>query len=47
MADVSSFANSGDGDLIFGVEEEAGLPVRIVGVGFPNLDQETVSDQWS
>jgi len=40
LADVSSFANTGGGDLILGVEEAAGLPVRIVGVGSPNLDQE-------
>src|SRR5574341_2127742 len=29
LAAVSSFANSVGGDLIFGIEEEAGLPISI------------------
>jgi len=39
LADVSSFANAGGGDLIYGIEESAGNPTAAVGVSC-NLDQE-------
>jgi len=29
LADVSSFANTGGGDLVFGMDEAGGLPTRI------------------
>jgi hypothetical protein len=40
LADASSFANSSGGDLVFGIEEAAGLPVQIVGVQSADLDLE-------
>ncbi len=40
LADTSSFANSGGGDLIFGLDEAAGLPTQIVGVQAADLDLE-------
>ena len=38
LADVSSLANANGGDLLFGVEEEAGVAVRILGVKVDNID---------
>jgi hypothetical protein len=32
LADVSSFANADGGDLVYGIEEKAGVPVRLAGV---------------
>src|SRR5271167_4288535 len=40
LADVSSFANTAGGDLIFGIEEEKGLPTNIVGVQTADIDLE-------
>lgn len=40
LADVSSFANTVGGDLIFGMEETAGVPTAIVGLNKPDLDAE-------
>ena len=40
LADISSFANSGGGDLIFGVEEKQGVPTRIAGIDSADLDLE-------
>ncbi len=41
LKDVSSFANAGGGDLIFGIREEDGLPVEIVGLpGFQEDEQK-------
>lgn len=40
LADISSFANTVGGDLIFGVDEQAGVPSTIVGVQSPDLDAE-------
>ncbi len=40
LADVSSFANTAGGDLIFGIEEEKGLPTNIVGVQVADIDLE-------
>jgi len=40
LADVSSFANTSGGDLIFGVEEDKGLPTQVVGLQSGDLDAE-------
>jgi hypothetical protein len=40
LADVSSFANTSGGDLVFGMDEEEALPTRIVGLQSGDLDME-------
>ena len=40
LADVSSFANSEGGDLIFGVRENGGVPTEIAAITLQNLDEE-------
>ena len=40
LADVSSFANTAGGDVIFGVEESGGIATRVHGVSSPDLDAE-------
>lgn len=40
LADVSSFANTVGGDLIFGIEECGGVPSRIPGLSRVDLDAE-------
>ncbi|MEK7994461.1 MAG: ATP-binding protein [Planctomycetota bacterium] len=40
LADVSSFANTSGGDLVFGVGEDEGMPTQIVGVESGDLDFE-------
>jgi hypothetical protein len=40
LADVSSFANSSGGDLIFGVFEETGIPTSVDGIELTNPDEE-------
>jgi hypothetical protein len=40
LADVSSFANTSGGDLIFGLDENQGLPTQITGVQSADLDLE-------
>jgi hypothetical protein len=40
LADVSSFANTAGGDLIFGMSESHGVPVQIVGITAADLDLE-------
>jgi hypothetical protein len=40
LADVSSFANSAGGDLIFGVDEAQGIPTDVVGLQVADRDQE-------
>jgi len=40
LADVSSFVNTAGGDLIFGVEETAGVPTNVVGLQIADRDQE-------
>lgn len=40
LADVSSFANAGGGDLVFGMEEAGGLPTNLVGLASGDLDFE-------
>jgi hypothetical protein len=42
LADVSSFANTSGGDLIFGVEEAHGVPTGIPGVVFSDPDAEVL-----
>jgi Putative DNA-binding domain len=40
LADVSSFANTAGGDLVFGMTESAGVPTGIPGVQIGDTDQE-------
>jgi hypothetical protein len=40
LADVSSFANAGGGDLVFGMEEAGGLPTNLIGLASGDLDFE-------
>jgi predicted HTH transcriptional regulator len=40
LADVSSFANTAGGDLIFGIEEEQGLPTNVIGIHVVDMDLE-------
>jgi len=40
LADVSSFANTSGGDLIYGMDEEEALPTEIVGLQSGDLDKE-------
>src|SRR5208337_4793192 len=40
LADVSSFANTEGGELIFGMTEASGVPTEIVGVAIGNPDAE-------
>ncbi len=39
LADVSSFANTTGGDIIFGVKEADGVPKKIVGIDIQNADE--------
>jgi len=38
LADVSSFSNTNGGDLIFGIKEEKGIPIEIIGIEIDDLD---------
>jgi predicted HTH transcriptional regulator len=40
LADASSFANTGGGDLVNGIDETGGLPTQIAGVQAADLDLE-------
>lgn len=40
LADVSSFANTSGGDLVFGIDEDQGIPQRIVPVTIADVDLE-------
>ncbi len=40
LADVSSFANTSGGDLIFGMEEDAGRPTKVAGIVAADLGIE-------
>jgi len=40
LADLSSFANTSGGDLLYGIEERKGLPVAVAGVEIENPDAE-------
>lgn len=41
LADVSSFANTSGGDVVYGVEEAKGVPIATAGLAISDLDQET------
>ncbi|GHP00502.1 hypothetical protein KSF_105490 [Reticulibacter mediterranei] len=38
LADISSFANSAGGTLLFGIEEQAGIPLQITGIQVDDVD---------
>src|SRR5579871_3610339 len=38
LADVSAFANTAGGDLIYGIESKAGVPVNLGGMALPDTD---------
>jgi hypothetical protein len=40
LADISSFANAAGGDIIYGIEEEKGVPVSVNGLGAIDTDAE-------
>lgn len=40
LADISSFANSNGGDIIYGIREEDHLPKQLVGIEIDDLDKE-------
>jgi hypothetical protein len=40
LADISSFANASGGDLVYGMKEEKGLAMELVGLSTANLDAE-------
>ena len=40
LADVSSFANTIGGHLLYGIKEENGLPIALIGVSNNDLDRE-------
>ena len=43
LADISSFANSGGGDMVLGMDEKGGLPVALVGLpGSADLEKEVL-----
>lgn len=37
-ADVSSFANTAGGNLLYGIEEQAGIPIKITGIQLDDVD---------
>ncbi|MBZ5656501.1 MAG: ATP-binding protein [Acidobacteriia bacterium] len=40
LADASSFANTATGDLVFGMDEDQGLPTQVTGIQTADLDLE-------
>src|SRR2546421_770826 len=40
LADVSSFANGAGGDLLFGIEEQAGTPTTLSGIQLADVDAQ-------
>lgn len=40
LADISSFANTGGGHILYGVSEEQGVPIEATGVGEIDVDAE-------
>jgi predicted HTH transcriptional regulator len=47
LADASSFANTSGGDLIFGMEENEGVPTRVIGLQVADIDLETAASKAS
>lgn len=45
LADVSSFANAGGGDLVYGIDEEGGAPTELVGLDLADPDAEV--SRWN
>lgn len=45
LADVSSFANTGGGDLIIGMKEEAGRAISVIGLDLADPDAELLKIQ--
>ena len=39
LADISSFANSSGGDIIYGIREDNHLPKELVGVEIDDIDE--------
>ncbi len=37
LKDVTSFANSSGGDIIYGIKEDNGIPIQLTGMGFTSL----------
>ncbi len=40
LADISSFANASGGDLIYGIREQAGIPIELSGLELNDVDKE-------
>ena len=40
LADISSFANTMGGDMIYGIQEENGIPKQILGINVADVDSE-------
>src|SRR5712692_5727131 len=40
LADVSSFANAAGGNLLFGIEEQAGTPTKLSGIQLDDVDAQ-------
>src|SRR6266702_3810743 len=40
LADVSSFANAAGGTLLFGIEEQAGIPTKLTGIQLDDVDAQ-------
>lgn len=45
LADVSSFANASGGDLIYGIEENRGIPVNLCGLEIPDTEIDRIKQQ--
>lgn len=43
LSDITSFANASGGRLIIGIEENKGVPTRLVGLDEPNIDAEILT----
>ncbi len=40
LADVSSFANASGGHLVIGIDEDKGMPTKLLGLDIANVDEE-------